>query len=91
MKVGDISEPLEYYDARGEAHYRIFYMRSYMEPHKANLEDDYAKIQKAAIEQKKAEYMSDWIDKTAAKTYMIINDDYRQCPNMSKWFEHTAQ
>ncbi len=91
MEVGDISEPLEYYDARGEAHYRIIYMRSYMEPHKANLEDDYAKIQKAAIEQKKAEYMSDWIDKTAAKTYMIINDDYRQCPNMSKWFEHTAQ
>jgi len=91
MKVGDISEPLEYYDARGEVHYRIINMRSYTEPHKANLEDDYAKIQKAAVEQKKAAYMSDWIDKTATKTYMIISDDYRQCPNMSKWFEHISQ
>ncbi len=91
MEIGDISEPLEYYDARGEAHYRIIYLRSYTEPHKANLDDDYAKIQKAAIEQKKSVYMSDWIDKTAAKTYMIINDDYRQCPNMDKWFEYTSQ
>jgi len=91
MEVGEISEPLEYYDARGEAHYRIIHMRSYTEPHKANLEDDYAKIQKAAIEQKKAEYMSDWIDKTVVKTYMTISSDYRQCPNMSKWFEHTVE
>jgi len=91
MKIGEISEPLEYYDARGEVNYRIINMRSYTEPHKANLEDDYAKIQSAAVEQRKAEYMSDWIDKTAVKTYMIISDDYKQCPNMAKWFENTAQ
>lgn len=91
MEVGDISEPLEYYDARGETQYRIIYLRSYTEPHKANLDDDYAKIQKAAVEQKKAEYMSDWIDKIAAKTYITINNDYQQCPNMGKWFEYTAQ
>ncbi len=88
MEIGDISEPLEYYDARQEVHYRIVNMRAYSEPHKANLKNDYAKIQTAAIEQKKSVYLSDWIDKKAAKTYINIVDDYKQCPNLSKWFEY---
>jgi len=91
MKVGDISEPLEYYDARQELHYRIVKMLAYSEPHKANLEDDYAKIQTAALDQKQAVYMSDWIDKKAVKSYITISDDYKQCPNMSKWFENAMK
>jgi len=91
MEVGDISEPLEYYDARQELHYRLVTMLAYSEPHKASLEDDYSKIQAAALDQKKATYMSDWIDRKAVKSYITISDEYKQCSNMSKWFENAMK
>jgi len=87
MKVGDISEPLEFYDARQEQQFRIVKLRSFSDPHKANLNDDYAKIQTAAIERKKGQHMSDWIDSKVVKTYIQLEPEYNQCPNMKKWTE----
>ncbi len=87
MEVDEISKPLEFYDARGEQQFRIVHLRSYSDPHKANLDDDYAKIQTAAIERKKGLHLSDWIDKKVGKTYIQLDDEYKQCPNMKKWVE----
>lgn len=87
MKVDDLSKPLEFYDDRQEQQFRIVHLRSFSDPHKANLNDDYAKIQTAAIERKKGIYMSDWIDSKVVKTYIQMASEYEQCPNMKKWTE----
>jgi len=56
-------------------------------PHKASLKTDYGKIQEAALQQKKADAISKWINERAAETYILIVDDkLKQCNFMYHWF-----
>jgi peptidyl-prolyl cis-trans isomerase SurA len=53
MKAGGISKPVLYTDARtGKKSYRIFYLKSVTNAHKANLEQDFPKIRQFATEDK---------------------------------------
>ncbi|MEL6922740.1 MAG: peptidylprolyl isomerase [Bacteroidota bacterium] len=84
MDIIQVSAPFEFRDPRGEAGYRIVQLQSRTEPHKANLQQDYAKIQKAAIEQKKSQFINDWVQDKIESTYISIYDVYT-CPNLAKW------
>ena len=65
MEIGAISQPFQFRDQVGDVYFRIVKLQSRTKPHKANLKQDYSKIQKAAIESKKSEYISNWIKETA--------------------------
>jgi peptidyl-prolyl cis-trans isomerase SurA len=85
MKVGAVSASMLYSNSRsGEEMCRIIILRSQTEPHQANLKQDYSKIQAAAINQKQATYLSDWIDARVAEMYIEIDADY-QCNELEKW------
>ena len=84
MQVGAISSPIEF-DARGELQYRLIYLQSRTDPHRANLKQDYDKIRTAAIEERKAQYMSDWVEEKIGNTYINIDKSYQACPNLLKW------
>ena len=64
MEIGAISQPFQFRDQVGDVYFRIVKLQSRTKPHKANLKQDYSKIQKAAIESKKSEYISNWIKET---------------------------
>lgn len=86
LKVGDITEPIEYLDERtNDTRYRIIKLLSKTKPHKANLQDDYSKIQFFAKENKKNEYFSEWITSKIKNTYMKLDADYKTCPNFADW------
>lgn len=86
MGVSDISAPFEYLDpATGERNYRIIQLQSRTAPHKANLAQDYSKIQKATIESKRNEYINNWITEKVNSTYIAIDGMYDGCPMLSKW------
>ena len=87
MKVGDISQPVPMKTADGKQAYRILYLKSRTEPHRANMKDDYDFIQSAALKQKQNKAIADWIKKKAAVTYIHISDDYKNCKFAYQWFD----
>jgi peptidyl-prolyl cis-trans isomerase SurA len=85
MKVGDISAPMEYTDPQtGEDAYRIIWLRYRTNPHQANLQEDYSKIQSAALEQKKANYLSEWVTQKVKGMYIHIDPAF-DCEVLDKW------
>ena len=85
MKVGSISSPFEYSEPTGDTYYRIIQLQSRTAPHRANLEQDYSKIQKAAIDSKTNEYINEWVEERIEATYIDIDTRYDGCPEIQKW------
>ena len=61
LEIGEMSEAFMMKDARGEPVYKIVKLLTRTEPHRASLQTDYNKIQTAALQQKKAGYMENWM------------------------------
>ena len=87
LKVGDVSAPVMTTD-RGKQDYRIYYLKSRTNPHKANLESDYARIQELALEKKKMTMVDDWISTKLKSTYISIMSEYRTCAFQRKWIKN---
>ncbi len=85
LKVGEISAPVLFKTDRGKEEYRIYYLKERTNPHKANLELDYARIQQWAMEKKKMKIMDDWIQKKTSRTYVRIMDPYKNCAFQRNW------
>jgi peptidyl-prolyl cis-trans isomerase SurA len=83
--IGGITEPIEFTMVQGEKAFRVVKLLSRTSPHKANLEQDYNKIQLATVEQKKNEYLIKWISDKINSTYVTFDKTYQHCPNLSKW------
>ncbi|MDL2240927.1 peptidylprolyl isomerase [Bacteroidales bacterium OttesenSCG-928-K22] len=87
MKVGEISRPVKMVDQDGTEAYRILYLKSRTVPHKANLRDDYNKIQTWATDDKNTKTIAKWVKSKAAKTYIFIKDEYLNCTILHKWIQ----
>jgi peptidyl-prolyl cis-trans isomerase SurA len=85
MEVGQISRPFEQSDPMGETYFRIIYLQSRTAPHRANLGQDYSKIQLAAIESKKGEFIERYISERIDATFIDIDPMYDACPQLRKW------
>lgn len=83
MDVGNISAPIRFEDMRtDEVVFKAIYLMSRTDPHVANLQDDYAKIQNAALERKKLQYMNEWVNNQKDKIFIRINDEYSDCADL---------
>jgi parvulin-like peptidyl-prolyl isomerase len=79
MEVGNISSPLRYRMKDGKEAVRILYYKDRVKPHKANLKEDYQKIQLATMNEKRQEVMENWFDKAKDDVFIQIADDYKYC------------
>jgi len=87
MEVGEISAPFMYLDPRGEQLFRIIMLQSRTNPHVASLATDYSKIQKAAVNEKKSDYITNWVDERVEATFISIDEEYSGCPSLGKWLK----
>lgn len=85
LEVGEISSPIEFQLPTGEKAYRLVVVKSRTKPHKANLQQDYSKIQKAALESKKTVFINDWVNERIENTFIQVDDRYNTCPNLENW------
>ena len=85
MSIGGISNPFQSLDMRGEAQYKIIQLQSRTDPHTANLLQDYSKIQAAASDKKKNEFINEWVEKTIRGTFIEIKGNMATCPEVEKW------
>ncbi len=92
MKTGEFSQPIDYTDPKtGDRLVRIIYLKSRTEPHKANLKDDYSKIQQVAFSEKQNAYLMTWLQDHISNFYVMIDKDYHDCLNIGKWVKATAK
>lgn len=85
LKEGEISQPTLIKAPDGSKQYKIFIIQSRTVPHRANLEDDYSRIQEFAQQQKQNEAMNKWIAEKVENTFVRLNDQYSSCSSMIKW------
>ncbi len=79
MEVGDLSEPYESTDNNGKTCYKVLYLKSRTEPHRANLSQDYILLQDMALQQKNLEVLNQWFDEKRATTYIRVDQAFRHC------------
>jgi peptidyl-prolyl cis-trans isomerase SurA len=87
LKTGEVSAPV-LTNERGKQEYRIYYLKTRTNPHKANLEEDYARIQQMALEMKKQDIIDEWITNKMKTTYISISDEYSNCTFQRKWIKN---
>jgi len=86
MNKGDISSPSLYYDYIGRKQgIRIVRLMERTSPHKANLNDDYALIQRAAESRKKEKILKAWTDSKIQNAYIRLDDGFANCEFKHKW------
>lgn len=90
LKVGQYSYPAEFTDERGRKGVRIVYLKTKTEPHRENLKDDYSRVAERALEEKKNDTMEQWFMKKVSSYYILIDDEYKICPEMTKWVSATV-
>ena len=85
LKIGQYAHPTEYVDERGKKGIRIVYLKTRTEPHRENLKDDYNRVAQRALEEKKNDVLEEWFNKKVITYYILIDDEYKSCPEMTKW------
>jgi peptidyl-prolyl cis-trans isomerase SurA len=91
LKIGQYSQPVEFTDESGKKGVRIVYLKTKTEPHRMNIKDDYNRIADLALEEKKNEALDAWFVKKIPTYYIMVDEDYKSCPEMSKWTANTAK
>lgn len=87
LDVGELTIPVEHQDEQGNESFKLYKMLTRTEPHQMNLEQDYDRIRKVALENKKAFYIEKWARDRLGDTYIDISEDYTDCGVNEKWIE----
>ncbi len=86
MKQGDVTPAMEYAQTEGNKRgFRLVYLQTKTQPHKANLQQDYARIQGFALQAKQGKVFNEWVNRKKINTYIKIDPDYLSCPLMKSW------
>jgi len=85
LEVGQISDPVPMKTEEGKDAYRILMLKKKSIPHKANLKDDYSRIQILALQQKKQESIDKWIRNKSKSAYVNIGDSFNSCTFDFDW------
>lgn len=91
MKVGSYSAAHACYTMDGKQGYRVLWLKSRSEPHKANLKDDYQLIQDMALEKKQDAKMRTWIMSKLPYTYVRIADTDRNHKFTYPWLDYAKK
>ena len=85
MKVGDVTPVLQHVGSDAKQAWRIVYLKSRTDPHKANMNDDYTKLLNMASFEKQKTLVKDWIAKKSKVTYIKIDNDFNSCKLEYNW------
>jgi peptidyl-prolyl cis-trans isomerase SurA len=90
MGINSITSAFSFKGPTNETLYRIIQLQSRTVPHKANLQQDYNRIQEATKQSKQNDHLSNWIEEKLSATYLYLDDRYNSCPNLDKWRNDSA-
>lgn len=79
MKVGTISAPMNFRTEDGKTAMRIIYYKSRIEPHTANLKDDFEKLTNIVLSNKKTKAIDEWFKKAVSDVFIKVEPEYQGC------------
>ncbi len=80
MKIDEISDPFIMIDPKmGREVAVIVKLKSRIDGHKANISEDYQQIKAMAENQKKGEFIENWIKEKQKTTYVKIKEGWQNC------------
>lgn len=88
MEVDEISDPILYQTREGKEGYRLIKLIKRIEPHRANLIDDYQILQDAATNMAKQKITHEWMVGKINRTYIHIDDFYKDCDFDFDWIKN---
>jgi peptidyl-prolyl cis-trans isomerase SurA len=91
LDIGEVSQPFLFRAPDGTTYFRIVELLSRTDPHVANLQQDYSKIQAAAIEEKKSRYLQEWLEEKVQSTFIRVDDRFASCPNLAFWLKQDSK
>lgn len=91
LKVGEYSQPTPFADERGKKGVRIVYLKTRTDPHRENMKEDYNRIAQRAMEEKKGDAVEKWFNSKISTYYIMIDDDYKNCSQLSQWWSSSAK
>ena len=91
LQPGEYSRPSVFTDRSGKEGYRFTYLKSRTAPHRANLDEDYAKIKDAAMEDKINRKLSEWFEERRKTTYISITKEFLECDELKIWVKEATE
>ena len=88
MKQGGYSTPHVFMNDQHEKSARIVFLRSRTPPHKANLKEDYGKIQEVALAEKKRKKLQAWVKAKLPTYFLWITPEYQSCDVLRDWLSN---
>lgn len=85
MKIGELSDPVPVRVGEKKESYRIVSLKARTEPHRANLKDDYQRIQQAAEAEKKSKLVQEWIQRKRQSFFIKIDSEFSNCHFQNTW------
>lgn len=85
MQVGEVTPVIQYTTPDGKQAWRIVYLKSRTEPHRANMKDDYIRLYNMASYDRQKKLIASWIGKKSKNTYIKINDEFKGCKLEYGW------
>lgn len=85
MEPGTYSKPHKTQAQDGRLVFRVIYLKEFIPPHEANLKQDYSRIQVEAEAVKKQKAVEAWVEKNRNKTYIRVNQEFINCPELKNW------
>ncbi len=84
LNPGDVTKPVPFRAPDGSQYFRLVQLQSRTKPHRADLQTDYNKIQAAALDQKKSDFIERWVLDKLQKTYLSVGSLYGDCENLKQ-------
>jgi len=88
MEIGQLSDPYESTDTKGKACYKMLFLKSRTEPHRANLKQDYLLLQNMALQYKNSQVIKEWYEEKKKSTYIRVDPSFKDC---ARFGQQTSQ
>ncbi len=85
LKPGQYTQPQVFVDERGRKVTRILYLKNRTEAHRENLKEDYDRVAKRALEEKKNGVLEKWFKEHIPTYYVAIDTEFAGCGGLDEW------
>jgi peptidyl-prolyl cis-trans isomerase SurA len=85
LKPGEYSQPQMFVDERNRKVVRLLYLKNRTEPHRENLKEDYDRVAKRALEEKKNGILEKWFKEHIPTYYVTIDREFSGCSGLDEW------
>lgn len=77
LKVGEVSNAYQTQDVMGNQLSKIVKLLEVIPAHKANIDEDYIRLEQMALARKQEQVFKQWLDKRIAGMYVYISEEFR--------------